>query len=387
MSERNSSEPTARGQVFFPLVIHREEAQPQEEVRALWVTRWDYSTPDDVGTIAKRAATAHFNTIFFQVRGNADAYYDSGFEPWAQRLSGTLGQDPGWDPLALAVEEAHQRGLELHAYVNVYTAWVGGEPPQLVSPEPLFHQFNRLYGDTWVQWHEDGSPMGLNPSYLWASPGHWAVPEHVLCVARDIVSRYAVDGLHLDYVRYAGPAYSHDPVSTARFAKEQVLNPSLTWSDWQRARVSELVGRLHAKVCTLRPGMLLSAAVWPVYRDRWDWWTTADGYDGYYQDSLGWLQAGRIDAICPMLYGSTLLHYEERFEALLQDFVAQAAGRPIYAGINAGYENFSPIARRIELARSLGAQGQAIFSCRLIEQRGFWENFRQGPYARPAHRR
>jgi len=384
MSEHNASQPATRGKVFFPFVIHGEEAQPQEEARALWVTRWDYSSPDDVVTIVERAASAHFNIIFLQVRGNADAYYDSRFEPWAQRLTGTLGQDPGWDPLALAVEEAHRRGLELHAYVNVYTAWVGSEPPPLVSPEPMFHRFNRLYGDAWVQWHEDGTPMGLNPGYLWASPGHQAVLEHVLRVAEDIVSRYAVDGLHLDYVRYAGPAYSHDPVSTARFAKEQAQNPDLTWSDWQRARVSELVERLYAEVCTLRQGLLLSAAAWPVYRDRWPWWTTPDGYDGYYQDSLGWLQAGQIDAICPMLYGSNILHYEDRFETLLRDFVTQAAGRPIYVGINAGYDDFSPIARRIELARAVGAQGQAIFSSRLIEQRDFWDDFRQGPYARPA---
>jgi uncharacterized lipoprotein YddW (UPF0748 family) len=206
----------------------------------------------------------------------------------------------------------------------------------------------------------------------------------VLCVAQDIVSRYAVDGLHLDNVRYAGPAYSHDPVSTALFAQEQILNPSLTWADWQRSRVSELVEQMHTQACAGREGLLLSAAVWPVYRDRWPWWTSADGYDGYYQDSLGWLQAGQIGAICPMLYGSTLLLYEDRFESLLRDFVTQAEGQPIYAGISAGYDDFSPIARRIELARAVGAQGQAIFSSRLIEQRGFWEDFRQGPYAQQA---
>ena len=371
-------------EVFFPFVVHKNGAQPREEARALWVTRWDYSTPDDVVAIVERAATAHFNLIFFQVRGNADAYYDSRIEPWAQRLSGTLGQDPGWDPLALAVEEAHRRGLELHAYINIYTAWVGTEPPPLVSPEPMYHKFNRLYGDTWVQWHEDGTPMGLNPGYLWASPGHPAVLEHVLQVAQDIVSRYAVDGLHLDYARYAGPAYSHDPVSVRRFVEEQLLNPDLTWDDWQRARVSELVERLHREVCPLRPGVLLSAAVWPVYRDRWDWWTTPDGYDGYFQDSLGWLLAGQVDVICPMLYGSTITPYEDRFEELLRDFMDRAAGRPVYAGIYAGYDDFAPIARRIELARMLGTQGQAIFSSQLIEQRGFWDEFRQGPYAQPA---
>jgi uncharacterized lipoprotein YddW (UPF0748 family) len=248
----------------------------------------------------------------------------------------------------------------------------------------MYLQLNRLFGGEWIQWHEDGTPMPLNPGYLWASPGHWAVSEHVAKVARDIVSRYNVDGLHLDNVRYASPAYSHDPASQSRFAKEQDLDPSLTWDDWQRAQVSELVGRLHTDLNTLKPGLPLSGAVWPVYRDRWAWWTTPEGYGGYYQDSLGWLQAGQMDVICPMLYGSTILHYEDRFEDLLGDFVAQAAGGGVYAGVSADYDAFTPIARRIDIARALGAQGQVLFSSRLIAQRGFWDHFRAGPYAQPA---
>ena len=364
--------------------MHRRTGPHAEEARALWVTRWDFSSPQDVIRIIEQADGAGFNIIFFQVRGNADAFYESEFEPWAKRLSGTLGQDPGWDPLAVAISAAHQHGLELHAYINVYPAWVGTEPPPPVTPEPMYLRFNRLYGDDWTQWHSNGVPMALNSSYLWASPAHWAVQEHVLQVVQDMVSRYDVDGLHLDNVRYAGPDYSHDPVSISRFTMEQSLNPALTWSDWQRAQVSDLIDRLHDQVSDLRPGTQLSAAVWPVYRDHWDWWTGSDGYGGYYQDSLGWLQADQIDAICPMLYGSTMMHHEDRFEASLEDFVLQAGGQPIYAGISADYQDFSAIARRIDLARALGASGQAIFSSRLIEQRGFWDEFQAGPYAQPA---
>ena len=94
----------ARGVAPEGLVL--DGGTPQE-MRALWITRWDFHTRDDISVIADKAAEANFNALFFQVRGNADALYSSQLEPWSSRLSGTLGVDPGWDPLALAVEEAH----------------------------------------------------------------------------------------------------------------------------------------------------------------------------------------------------------------------------------------------------------------------------------------
>jgi len=384
LKQRSPAEPSDGFQAFLPTVPSRRRESPPEEARALWVTRWDFSSAEDVVRIVEQAAAAHFNILFFQVRGNADAFYASQFEPWARRLSGTLGQDPGWDPLEVAIEAAHSLDLELHAYINVYPAWVGTEPPPLVVPEPIYLEFGRLYGDDWIQWHCSGAPMPLNSSYLWANPGHWAVEDHVLDVALDIVSNYAVDGLHLDNVRYAGPDYSHDPVSTLLFASEQTINPSLTWGDWQRSQITRLVGRLHSAAGDLRPGLVSSGAVWPIYQDTWTWWTSSDGYDGYFQDSLGWLQAGQMDVICPMFYGSALSHYEGRFQDLLTDFVRRAGGEPVLAGISAEYDDLAPIERRIDMARALGAQGQAIFSARLIQQRDFWDEFGAGPYARSA---
>jgi len=370
-------------QDFLPLALNHATMSPLVEVRALWVTRWDYSSSTDVIAIVDHAADAGFNVIFFQVRGNADAFYESSYEPWAQRLTGTLGQDPGWDPLAVAISRAHELGLQLHAYINVYPAWVGTSPPPLANPEPMVLEFDRLYGDTWVQW-DDSGPMDLNASYLWASPGHSAVADHIVEVAFDLISRYDVDGLHLDYVRYAGPSYSQDPESLSRYQIELIANPDLTWNEWQRSQITSLVSRIHDDLTSWGPALELSAAVWPVYRSRWPWWTGADGYDGYFQDSQGWLQAEHIDSTCPMLYGSTISPDEDRFQVLLQDHVDQAGSGSVYAGISADYDDFTSVADRIALARTVGAHGQAIFSARLVDQRGYWDDFAQGPYAQPA---
>jgi uncharacterized lipoprotein YddW (UPF0748 family) len=365
--------------LYLPL-IWKHYCPP--EARALWVTRWDYSNLEDIQEIVNRAANANFNIVIFQVRGQADAYYHSSYEPWAERLTGTLGRDPGWDPLATAVELAHAAGLELHAWVNVYPAWLGETPPPSTTPEHMVTLFNELYGDNWVQWDDQGQPMQLNTYYLWASPGHEAVPAHIVHVCQDIVTNYEVDGLHLDHIRYAGPEFSHDPVSRARFEAEKAINPALTWEEWQRSQVTSLVSSVSDAIFS-NPDLMLTAAVWPICQDQWGW-ITWDGYSGYYQDSQGWMGTGVIDGIAPMLYTITVQDYPDRFDVLVRDFVSSANGRHVWPGITADYASFDEIWSRIEMARQAGAAGQAIFSYSLINQRDYWDEFRDGPYAAPA---
>ena len=100
-----------------------------EEARVLWVIRDSYKSPEDVKHIMQNAADYHFNIILFQIRGNGTVYYPSRLEPWAMAFD---GKDPGWDPLRVAVEEAHKRKLELHPWINVYPAWRG----KSLHPDP-----------------------------------------------------------------------------------------------------------------------------------------------------------------------------------------------------------------------------------------------------------
>jgi len=436
--------PPLTPRAYVPFVVN---AWPTPEVRALWVTRWDYRQPEDVERIVERAAYAHFNTLFFQVRGQADAYYRSRYEPWAARLTGTitetLGQDPGWDPLGVALEEAHRRGMKLHAWVNVYPVWATFQleedddptryaPPEGTTPPHLFWTLSHAYYGwaDWRQWYEtdegDFQPMLLTDTqygYLWASPAVTLTAQHILSVCQDIVTQYEVDGLHLDYIRYAGSKFSHDPISQARFSETRAISDTITWEDWQRSQVTELVDRIYREVVFPRPEVMLTAAVWPIYRNWWGW-TGVGGYETKYQDSQGWMQRGQIDGLAPMLYANLSdmggEEYPSRFSTLVRDFVDHANGRFVLAGIYAGtdlgdpeempyddglrdlvadisagayagtvsdmpyYDDFEDIAASIELAREAGAAGQVLFSYGLIEERDYWDEFREGPYRRPA---
>jgi uncharacterized lipoprotein YddW (UPF0748 family) len=393
--------------LFLPLAGKSEsesdESDENAEARALWVTRWDYSSVSDVETLMRNAAGAGFNIVLFQVRGTADAYYASSLEPWAARLSGTLGGNPGWDPLQTAVNAAHAQGIQLHAYINVYPVWVGEErPEQYCSPQHLYWTLSERYwrvdpgfpSGAWRVYGSDYTPMLLNSHYLYATPAIPDMDEHVAAVASDIVSRYAVDGVHLDLVRYPGRGYSYDPTTEAALAQGTISR-----ADWQRQRVTQLVNRVYSEAILPRPEVQLSAAVWPVYKNYWGWNAT-EGYSDYYQDSQGWVKSGVIDAILPMIYPVDVAatpdaFTKDDFSLLTSDFLDNDGGRHVFPGISAQYHSFDEIAQRIDIARDLGAPGHAIFSARLVIgdypcvdrlpcHDPYWDDFAAGPYANPA---
>lgn len=396
--------------LYFPLV----SKGPWYERRAIWVTRYDWTSldsdtppmPERIDEIVDNVAGAGFNTVFFQVRAAGDAYYTPGLEPWAARLTGsaceTLEQDPGWDPLARLLEKAHAAGLEVHAYVNVYPAWLppaddkgqcvcdlwppATDPPQTFdrltySPDNEDHPGEYGLGWTWRHYDAPDSPMLLTCGrYLWASPGVDEVQDHIVAVIVDLVSRYAVDGVHLDLARYAGPDYSYDPFSNDAAGTEKTE----ARDQWQRDRVTNLVRQVHAETDVIKPGLLVSAAVWPYYEDKWDLGVN-EGYTHLYQDSKGWLTSGAVDAIAPMLYGNGA-SIPDDFDIwciLMNDFLAASAGRHVYPGIGGYYDDFGAIAQRIEAARQAGAPGHAIFSYGALNSRSYWDDLAAGPYAQP----
>lgn len=377
---------SAPGELVFPLAPMPRAAGPGlEEGRALWVSRFDFRTADDIRRVVDKAAQANFNQIWLQVRPAATAFYRSALEPWDERLTGRIGGTPDWDPLGLTIETAHQAGLEVHAWINVYPAWQGATlPPGDVTPKPMVTEFSELYGDQWKQWDKDSGAMGLSASYLYGSPGHWAVAERVLLVCRDLLLRYYLDGLHLDHVRYSSSRFSWDPVTLARYAAARAVEPTLTQPEWQRRQITALVAALHEQVHELKPGLILSAAVWPVYKREadWSWWPSSDGFSSYCQDSVGWLRQGVIDLIAPMLYGSILgpAANTAYFEMVVRSYAAQAEGTHIYAGIGAEAIDAAEICRRIDIVRAAGLPGQAIFRAALLDAMGGWDALCQGPY-------
>lgn len=343
------------------MALGHPEAQADAELRGVWVTRWTYRNEADVRRIMTDIADARFNTVFFQVRGQHDAFYPSKIEPWAKDLTGHLGQDPGWDPLAVAVESGHAKGLKVHAYINAFTMWRGEAPPENTTP---VHAWS-AHGD-WVVADKDGMPQLLNEGYVYASPGNPAVRARLAAVAKDIADRYEVDGIHLDHIRYPGPKFGYDMESMA--AWEAAGRPD--FSDWRRSAVNDAVRAVRDAV-----DVPVTAAVWGVYTNPWGWREVSEGRNAYFQDSAAFTEQGLVDALLPMTYWKLNPGGRLDFEALVRDHVARANGRHIYAGIRADPSwGAKSVVDSVRAARKAGAHGIVIFD--YSEGRGAFEDLK-----------
>jgi uncharacterized lipoprotein YddW (UPF0748 family) len=367
------------------------------EFRGLWVTRFDWTdgihpaSSAKIDEIVQNAAAAGFNAILFQVRGSADAYYAPGLEPWAQRVSGLqVGQPPNpwWDPLAYFVNAAHVRGLQLHAYINVYPVWDEcGTAPPITSPTHFYYLLRDYHGTTGgqlngLQW--DTSDQIHCSVYQRSSPASVYADNRFLAVAQDLVARYNIDGIHLDNIRYGGSNTSCDPVSEWAYGANCFADGG--YAEWQRTQVNGTVWKFYDQIVPLKPGLWLSAAVWPVYIDYWGW-GVQQGYSYYYQDSKAWVQGGYIDSIMPMIYPADYNNDSwtlSRWTTLVSDFQATNGGRYIIPGIGGGYDSFDEIANRIAAARAIGTAGHAIFSYGGLAYWGYFDDLAAGPYATPA---
>ena len=289
--------------------ICQERKISTKEARGLWVTRWEWAIHSDsnqslvqqekIIEIFDKAQSAKLNFILFQVRGSGDAFYKSKYEPWSQLLTGRLGRNPKWDPLAFAIEQAHDRGLELHAWINTFPVWKGKTPPPHTNPEHVYHAHPE-----WMICDKNQKRMKLSSHYVNLSPGIPEVREYVHNIAIDIIKNYDVDGLHFDYIRYPERAnqlgYSQDPVSLSLFNSIEGNPDDLNWAEWQRENINQFVRKFYDDATGLKPWIKISAAVLGKY-DYSKW----NGFHIVYQDGYKWLSERKIDFIVPMIYWQT----------------------------------------------------------------------------------
>jgi uncharacterized lipoprotein YddW (UPF0748 family) len=288
-------------------------------VRAMWVTRWDYRTPEDVRTIVRNCESVKVNAIIFQVRGNGTVFYPSAIEPWAEEFD--FG-DPGFDPLATAVEEAHRRNIQLHAWVNVMPAWRGTEPPE--CPEQLYNKHPE-----WLLYDQNGNRQPLTEHYVIVNPCLPEVRGYLVRLFEEICRNYAVDGLHMDYIRFVthgsaeGADYPYDARTLKLFKEKTGSTPAdapEAWDDFRREAVNRLVADIHRMMRRVRPSAELSASVF----GRRDFVR-----ENLFQDGGAWLKKGDVDLVFPMVYTGSMDDYTNWVE----DWRSVSAGHPVVPGI------------------------------------------------------
>ena len=371
-----------------------------EEARALWVNRWDYGSAETIRRVMENAARARFNIVYFQVRGPWDARYPSRLDPCSPRLCGRLGGTPSWDPLEVAVREAHARGLQLHAWINGLSGWESntssicqglrrseaGQPNHVLVDHP-----------EWAMHTRGGRPMACpnGSEYVYLSPAHAGVRTHLARVAADIVRRYAVDGIHLDRIRYPGADFGWDRTALAQFGRDPSANPR-DWAQFRRDLVSAMVRETHDSIHAVRR-VPLSAAVWPIYDRTRFGWNSSSGIAQFFQDTWGWAQGGYLDVAVPMTYfyvADERCSYRPRrpgqepnpdWDCMIADHVAGMAptGRHVYAGVLAGLGR-EEIARQVRIGRQRGVNGFSFYFYSSLANMNAWSFLGEGVFREPA---
>lgn len=350
--------------------VCKRERPGTKEARGLWVTRWEWAVNSDtnraeaqkerINSIFDLAKKAKMNFILFQIRGNGDAFYQSSLEPWSELLTGTLGKNPGWDPLAYALEQAHLRGLELHAWFNTFPAWRGTEPPPHTMPENVYNAHPE-----WIICDKNGKRMPLSSHYVNLSPGIPEARDYIHAVALEIVKKYNIDGFHFDYIRYPESSnslgYSQDPVSLNLFNSPDGNPKQLNWDDWQRENINIFVRKFYDEATAAKPWLKISAAVIGKY-DYSNW----NGFHIVYQDARAWMSEDKIDFIIPMIYWQSN-HPTAPFGAIAKNWFDFPHERFIFPGMSAnklGTKDWPPdeAARQVTFMRNNGGNGMVFFS-------------------------
>ena len=276
---------------------------PMREFRAVWVaTVSNIDWPSAPGlsvaeqkqemiALLNRAAALHMNAIIFQVRPAADALYDSPYEPWSSFLSGKMGEPPlpYYDPLEFAVQEAHKRGLELHAWFNPYRAGhpsnTGYSPDHISNTDP---EFVHPYGN-----------------YLWLDPGIPEAKQHTMDVIMDVVERYDIDGVHFDDYFYPYPSYADnaDFPDNLAWQRANASGNTLSRGDWRRENVNSLMKNLSQQIREVKPHVKFGISPFGVWRPGYPSHTTGfDAYEELYADAKLWINEGWVDYFTPQIY-------------------------------------------------------------------------------------
>ena len=284
--------------MFVGSVSYTNNAQAAEkEMRAAWVsTVYNLDWPKTKNNASKQKQEltqlmdklkgCGINTIVLQVRPESDALYKSSINPWSKYLTGTQGKDPGYDPLAFAIQEAHKRGMELHAWMNPYRVTSSGtDLNSLVSSHPA------RKNPSWVIKYNNK---------MYYDPGNPDVVDYLVKTVKEVVDKYDVDGIHFDDYFYPSSSFPDD-ASYKAYGKGQDRN------NWRRENVNTLLKKVKA-VVNARSGCEFGVSPFGIWRNK-----SADCPDGsetsgsqsYYNmlaDSRTWIRKGYVDYIVPQIY-------------------------------------------------------------------------------------
>lgn len=327
------------------------------ELRGVWVatvSNLDFSqtlSPDAgiaaMQALVERTRDAGLNAIFFQVRPESDAWYQSTLEPWSRFITGTQGRAPGWDPLDTLLDAAHARGVEVHAWVNPYRGLA------TAGSTTATNHVTRTLASAAITY--DGK--------VTMNPGVPAVRQHVVSVMRDLLDHYDVDGLHFDDYFYPYPAGGAFP-DDATFNAYTADGGTLMKSDWRRDNVNTLVREVMNLVTSDHPHVRFGISPFGIWRPNNPQGVVGlDAYEEISCDAVTWMNQGWVDYVAPQLYWATTSSGQPFVPLATWWANGTMGGRHVFPGHGVyrlgttGYTSVAEIRAQVNATRSLRSKG------------------------------
>ena len=312
---------------LFTVNVQAQQA-PKREFRGAWIQcingQFQGLTPTQMQikllSQLDNLQQAGINAIIFQVRAEADALYQSSYEPWSRFLTGVQGKAPApmWDPMRFMIKECHRRNMEFHAWINPYRAKTKGTAalspihPYNKHPERFFSYGGQLFFD----------------------PGLPENRKYICQVIKDIVTRYDIDAIHMDDYFYPYPTPGLEIPDYASFA--QYGRGYSNKADWRRDNVNRLVKEIHETVHTAKPWVKFGVSPFGIYRNKKSDVNGSNtrglqNYDDLYADVLMWVNKGWVDYNIPQIYWE-IGHPAADYDELIHWWSKHAAARPLFIG-------------------------------------------------------
>ncbi|MEQ1821187.1 MAG: family 10 glycosylhydrolase [Fimbriimonadaceae bacterium] len=377
--------PASISQVEVPL--------PMREFRGVWVATVDNidwpskrgipteQAMSEMRGILDKAQMLGFNAIILQVRPHADALYDSKIEPWSEYLTGAQGKapEPTWDPLDYAIQEAHKRGMELHAWFNPYRAW---------HPAAKGQKASNYIGRT------NPGLVKTYGVYEWMDPSEPDVQKRSLDVMMDVVKRYDLDGVHIDDYFYPYKVKDTDFPDGPSWKRYKDGGGPLDRGDFRRKSVDDFIQNVYGEIKKEKPWVKFGISPFGIYRPGQPAGIKAgvDQYADLYADCLKWFRLGWCDYLTPQLYWP-IKQTPQAYPTLLSYWAENnPMGRHLWPGNysgrtdpNNGNWSSSEVVNQIKLTREK-AGGNIHFSmkCFMKNWNGISDALLAGPYSTKA---
>lgn len=332
-------------------------AQEKARIKAIWVVRDILKSKIEIDRMLAFCDQNGITDVFLQVRGRGDAYYNSDFVVKAE------GLDPAFDPLQYVIEKNKFKKIKIHLWLNVFYVWSSEKNP--VNPDHLFYT-----QPDWAAVNAQGHSMSFEGTKkliakrlegVFISPAIQEFQNYFSSVVKELISKYPVDGIHFDYIRYPEADYDYSPSMRSRLILEYHWDPLAealnAWQDsiWARFRkgiIKDYVARLYTQIKKADSSLAVSAAVWA---------SQDDAQNRVLQDWPEWIKSNCLDFAVPMNYATDNGEFEKR----IRDAVIKLGAsdiQKIIMGVSLYNQPVKSAEEKLRICRKYGFAGVSFFS-------------------------